>query len=373
MESFDEGLEGVVVGTTRISLVAGDAGELSYRGVPIEALVERPFAAVAWLLLFGEWPSARQESQLARFLLAHRPLGPDERKLLAAVPPGTHPMLMLQALVPLLDLTPTAPLDVPAGGELARQGLVIAARLPSLVAAYYRREQGLDWPVSCHGLSHHGGFLKAFHGALPVAADVAVLDKVQIMQMEHSFNAGTFAGRVTLSTEAPLVSSIATSLGTLFGRLHGGADQAALEFAEKVSSPANAPRAVREVLAAGGRIMGMGHREYRTVDPRATLLKPLARQVCQSGDDARILDTLEAIEAACIAQLEKPGRSIRANVEFYKGAVFRALGIPSRYFTCLFAMARVFGYVAHALEYTPQARLIRPRAAYTGNAPGVRT
>jgi citrate synthase len=369
MNDIDTGLEGVVVGATEISHVEGELGRLSYRGHDIVNLVGRPFPQVAWLLLFGELPGARQEQQLAHFLLSHAPLSAAEQELVARVPAGTHPMLMLQGLVPLLSLEPREDLDMPLSGDDALHGLIIAARLPALIAAYYRCEQGLDWPLRSHGIEPHRVFLKTLHGRNPSDEEVSVLDATQILQMEHSFNAGTFAGRVALSTQAPIQSSISASLGTLYGRLHGGADQAALETAMAVGAPENAGDYVRQCLARGERIMGMGHREYRTVDPRATLLKPLARQLCKNPESARLLSTLEAIEAACIEQLEKPGRPIRANVEFYKGAVFHALGIPTRYFTALFAMARVYGYVAHALEFRPRSRLIRPKAQYTGRLP----
>jgi citrate synthase len=369
MAEINTGLEGIVVGATAVSHVDGELGQLSYRGYPIETLVDRPFGQVAWLLLFGDWPDADQEQQLLQFLLAHRDLSGTEAQLLAAIGEGVHPMLMLQAMVPVLDLESRGKIDLPDDSETARHGLIIAARLPSLVAAYFRREQGLEWPLTSRALEPQRGLLENMHGASPGDMEVSVLDKAQILQMEHSYNAGTFAGRVALSTQAPVQSSISASLGTLFGKLHGGADQAALEFAAAVGDPSAAAEEVKQLLCEGGRVMGMGHREYRTVDPRATLLKPLARHVCTEPESERLLATLEAIEAACIDQLEKPGKPIRANVEFYKGAVFHALGIPSRYFTAMFAVARVYGYLAHALEFVPQARLIRPRATYIGRDP----
>lgn len=374
MDSIDVGLEGVVVGATAISNVQGDVGQLSYRGIDIVALADQPFLKVVWLLLFGSQPSAAQEQQLGEFLRAHRDLNPGERQLLDAIPLTTHPMLMLQGMVPLLDLQVRAPLAVPCGGDDALHGLIIAARLPTLVAAWYNRCLHRAWPQPCENSQPQRAFLHALHGVPPDDAQVAVLDATQILQMEHSYNAGTFAGRIALSTLAPIQSSISASLGTLYGSLHGGADQAALEFAQAVAEPELAAAQVAKTLAGGGRIMGMGHREYRTVDPRATLLKPLARKLCANKPvSARLLATLEAIEAASVAQLEKPGKPIRANVEFYKGAVFHALDIPTNFFTAMFATARVYGYIAHALEFRPQSRLIRPRALYCPNPVGTNT
>ncbi len=366
MNDVNIGLEGIEVGETAISNVQGDSGELSYRGYPIAELTPKPFVQVAWLLLFGDWPNAQQESQLAHFLAAHSRLTEADIRLLAAVPDGTHPMLMLQGLVPLLDNSAREDLDLPFPSEDALPGLVIAAKLPTLVAAYFRKERGLEWPLSSFSSDPIQGFLKCLHGEHPADHVVEALKVSQILQMEHSYNAGTFAGRVALSTQAPIASSVSASIGTLFGRLHGGADQAALETAIAAGSAAKAGDYVRAQLCAGERIMGIGHREYSTLDPRAAVLKPLARTVCVSEEDKRLLDTLEAIEAVCIEELEKPGKVLRANVEFYKGAVFHALGIPPRYFTSVFATARVYGYLAHALEFRPQARLIRPRARYVG-------
>lgn len=362
------GLEGVIVGETAISDVDGDAGRLSYRGIDIAGLANRPFLQVAWLLVFGEEADVRQEQQLAHYLMQHRDLTSSEVALLKALPLDTHPMLMLQSLVPVLDLTIKAKLPVPFGDEDALRGLIIAARIPSLIAAWRRRRQGEKWPVISHRLDPIEAFLESLSNDAPDPLAVATLSQAQILQMEHSYNAGTFTGRVALGAQAPIQSSISASIGTLFGKLHGGADEAALAFAQEVGDPSNADTAVAEALAKGGRIMGMGHREYRVVDPRATLLKPMAKALCAQSEDAnRLYETLVAIEASCQQRLSKPDRELHANVEFYKGAVFHALGLPGDFFTAMFAMARTYGYLAHALEFSPQARLIRPRALYIGS------
>ncbi|MEE4190516.1 MAG: citrate/2-methylcitrate synthase [Halieaceae bacterium] len=368
MNDINIGLEGVVVGATAVSDVDGAAGRLSYRGIDIETLVQRPYLHVAWLLLYGAPPSPRQEQTLAHFLLEHRALARHERELLLALPADSHPMRVLQGLVPLLDFSPRADFALP-GGEDARRGLVVAARLPTLLATWLRKRAGLDWQASCNRLDPLQAFLADLGGAATGANALAALQAAQILQMEHSYNAGTFAGRVVLSSQAPVESSIAASIGTLFGKLHGGADQTALEFALAVGSPDAADAAVVKVLEAGGRIMGIGHREYQVTDPRARLLRPLAERLCaDNADHRRLFETLVAIEESCRRRLEKPGKTLRANVEFYKGAVFHALGLPSDSFTAMFALARVWGYIAHALEFRPQSRLIRPRALY--QAPG---
>ena len=357
-------LAGVIVGETALSDVQGDSGSLNYRGTPIADLADKPFLIVVWYLLTGDWPTDAEHQQLAQFMRSQQALNNTEIALLQAVPEGTHPMLVLQGLIPLLNPVEEGPL-APA----ANQGLAIAAKISALIAALFRKEQGLTAITELPETDFHRRFLFMLRGELPRDDEVATLDTTQILQMEHSCNAGTFAGRVCASTEAPLQSVISASVGTLYGRLHGGADQAALAMAREIGDPAAAAKWVNQRLAQGQKIMGMGHREYRTLDPRAAILKPMALARCTEPNSRKLLDTLVAVEEACQAAFAERGREIHANVEFYKGAVFNSLGIPDHYFTALFAMARVYGYIAHFLEFKQHSRLIRPRAKYIGTVP----
>jgi len=359
IESFD--LAGVIVGETAISNVEGELGRLSYRGVDITDLVDRPFAEVAWLVLFGDTPSSAQQLRLTQFLCQQSELSEAERSLLSQLPAGLHPMLMLQGMVPLIELPDQETLGL---GLDAEHGLLLAGKLAGLIAAYFRQEQGLAPAMGAPDRDFHYNFLSLLHGEAPDADSVRMLDAAQILQIEHSFNSGTFAGRVCASTLAPIQSVISASIGTLYGRLHGGADQAALEMAQTIGHPDQAADYVHRCLADKVKIMGMGHREYRTVDPRAKLLKPMATKLCHDPDSRQLLDTLIAIEEACQAEFAERGKEIWANVEFYKGAVFHSLGLPSRYFTAMFAMSRIYGYIAHFLEFRRDSRLIRPRARY---------
>ncbi|MFT6287509.1 MAG: citrate synthase [Alcanivorax sp.] len=367
-EIFSKDLAGIVVGETAISDVQGEQGILSYRGTDINALVNQPFNRVAWRVLFGNEPSTKQEEQLSQFQYRHSHLSAGERALLEQLPASLHPMLMLQGMLPLTDLPLEQTLELELGLD-AEHGLLLAAKTSALIAAHYRLANGQAILAPTEGLEFHQSFLTMFHGKQPTPEATRMLDAAQILQMEHSFNAGTFAGRVCASTQAPIQSAISASIGTLFGKLHGGADQAALEMAMAVGGPDNAEAYVTENLANKVKIMGMGHREYRTVDPRAKILKPMAEELCQNGESRVLLETLIAIEQACQRAFAKQGKEIWANVEFYKGAVFHSLGIPSRYFTALFAMARVYGYIAHFLEFSKDSRLIRPRAIYCAPSP----
>ncbi|MFT4614804.1 MAG: citrate synthase [Bacteroidia bacterium] len=364
---YSNDLAGVVVGETAISDVQGDNGLLSYRGLDIKDLVDIPFLHVVWMVLFGEWPSAQQKSRLKAFMCKHERLSHAEIDLLQHVPSDLHPMLMLQGLVPLLTPPDEHALEI---DEDAETGLFLAAKITGLIAAHYRLSQSKAVIAPVPGRLFHENFLSMFHGSLPTTEQRKMLDAAQILQMEHSFNCGTFAGRVCASTLAPIQSSISASIGTLFGRLHGGADQAALEMAMEIGSPQKAEAYVKDCLANKVKIMGMGHREYRTVDPRANILKPMAVELCQDSESKNLLATLIAVEEACQQEFAGRGKEIWANVEFYKGAVFHSLGIPTHYFTGMFAMSRVYGYVAHFLEFKKDSRLIRPKAQYIGPAVG---
>jgi citrate synthase len=367
---YSADLAGVIVGETAISDVQGETGLLSYRGIDINELIGVPFLHVVWLVLFGEWPDERKKSRLKAFMCRHTRLSHAEIELLQKVPKSLHPMLMLQGLVPLLTPPEDETLEV---GQDAEHGLFLAAKITALVAAHHRLSQNKVILQPVPGLLFHENFLTMFHGSGPTEEQRRMLDAAQILQMEHSFNCGTFAGRVCASSLAPIQSSISASIGTLFGKLHGGADQAALEMAMHIGSPDRAAAYVSNALANKEKIMGMGHREYRTVDPRAKVLKPMAVELCQDKESKNLLATLVAVEEACQREFADKGKEIWANVEFYKGAVFHNLGIPTHYFTAMFAMARVYGYIAHFLEFRRDSRLIRPRALYTGPAVGSRS
>ena len=361
---FSRDLAGIEVGETQISEIRGEEGRLSYRGFLIESLADKPFWQVVWLLLFGTWPDKAQETALREYMGLQSRLTPGEMTLLHALPRGLHPMLMLQGVIPLLG-----PNDGPRLHGLeqpALDGLRIAAKLPTLIAAWRRLEQGREPLPANPDLGFHENFLLMLNGRAPDPEQVRVFGILQTLQMEHSYNASTFAGRVCASTLAPIQSSLAASIGTVHGVRHGCADELALEAAQQIISPSHAAAYVADAVKRQQPIPGIGDRDYKTVDPRARILKPLAKALCRSGEAKRIYDNLEAIEAACLAEYAKRDQRIAPNVEFYKSAVYHQLGIPGRYFTAVFAMARIYGFIAHFLEFNRETALIWPRARYRG-------
>jgi len=345
------GLEGVVVDTTAISLVDGAAGVLSYRGRPVDDLLDLSFGEVAALVVDGS-----AGTELAEQLHAASRLSDRETALVLSLPVDTHPMHLLQGLTPLLDATS----HFADRGEAA-QGFAVAAKLPALLATFQCQA-----PAASSTTADPAKRYLEQIGAPLSAIAVEAYNTTQILQIEHSFNASTFVARACASTLAPVQNALSAAFGTLHGRLHGGADQAALETADQVGCPSRAAAFVDDCLEHGNKVMGMGHREYRVLDPRARYLKKLARELTRDTAHQNTYETLVAIENRFTERMAENGKSLYANLEFYKGVIYRALGLPDRVFTANFAMARVFGYLAHFTESRVNNRIVRPSAAYIG-------
>lgn len=366
--TINKGLDGVVVNTTSVSHVDGEAGRLYYRGEPIETLATKRFAEVMHLVVFGELPDAQRLDEVEEYLWEAGRLPPEFVATLRQLARhGAHPMATLQAVAPLLALEPpTTRLGRSAAEE---EGLLIAARIPAVIATIRAALQ--DHPDPAYPSSRRYGerFLTMFEGADANATAVDVFEATQILQLDHSFNASTFTARVVTSTDAPPASALAAAMGALFGAKHGAADQLALEMAQEVGDVREAERFVATCLATGRLVMGMGHREYRVVDPRAWIIKRLAGRLELSVENQRLLDILHAVEESFIAQTAAKKRALRANMEFYKGILYLGLGIPKEYFTALFAASRSFGWTAHVVEQRIDNRIIRPAAQYVGATP----
>jgi citrate synthase len=363
-----KGLEGVVVDSTSISLVDGEAGRLYYRGLPIERLIEKPFAAVAHLVVFGDLPDPARLSEFEDFLWsAGRLPGELSSTLEKLAQLGGHPMATLQAAMPLMAYAP--PAEVFGRTDDEQEALVVAARLPTAHALLVALRAGRT-PTAYPETRRYGErFLQLVHDRPPSEKEVRILEQTQILQIDHSFNASTFTARVVTSTLAPPASALAAAMGSLYGPLHGAADQGALEMAQEVGNPERAAVFVAECLAKGRLVMGMGHREYRVVDPRSKIVKVLAEEIASTPEEKRLIETLKAVDEAFVAQTAQKKRSLRANLEFYKGVVYLALGLPKEFFTATFAAARIFGWSAHIVEQRKDNRIVRPSANYIGPAP----
>jgi citrate synthase len=363
-----KGLEGVVVDSTSISLVDGDAGRLYYRGHAIEKLVKSPFSAVAHLVVFGELPDASQLQAFEDFLWDAGRLPADLAAALERLARlGGHPMATLQALMPLMASAP--PARKIGRTEDEQEALVVAARLPAAHAMLAALRAGREPAVYPATRRYGERFLELLHNRRPSEKEISIFESTQILQIDHSFNASTFTARVVTSTLAPPASALAAAMGSLYGPLHGAADQGALEMAEEVGGPDRAAGFVADCLAKGKLVMGMGHREYRVVDPRSKIVKVLAEEIASTTREKRLIETLKAVDEAFVEQTAHKKRSLRANLEFYKGVVYLALGLPKEFFTATFAIARIFGWSAHIVEQRKDNRIVRPSANYIGPAP----
>ncbi|MBI2920239.1 MAG: citrate/2-methylcitrate synthase [Planctomycetes bacterium] len=366
--ALPKGLAGVVADTTSISSIDGEKGELRYRGYAIGDLVRNAsFVEAAGLVVDGELPDAAGARALEDALARDRALPPAAADVLSRLPRDTHPMTALQVVLPLLDDAASKSLPRLACRPAQRALLFsIASRLPAAVAAWARLRICREPVAPDPALPIHADFLRMLRGENPHPREVATLDATQILQMEHGFNASTFAGRTVASTLAPLSTVLGACVAALSGPLHGGADEAAYRMALAIGDPGAAPAWVDAQLAKKEKIMGLGHREYRVVDPRAVILRPMALELAELKGLGGVVRTLIAVDEHAERRFAEQGRRIRANVEFYKGAVFAALGIPPEFFTALFAMSRVYGWGAHALELWDDHKLYRPAALYVG-------
>lgn len=348
-EPVAKGLAGVVVDDTAISDVQAQ-GRLGYRGESIDSLVDLPVTRVAHRLIFNE------DGDLDEAIRRHANLTSTESSWVLSLPAATHPMQVLAAAVPVL----AAAGDFGLGD--ADQGLTIAAKLPAVVATHLKRE-----PVEMDdGLGYAERFVRVVNPAA-TSAHEAAFNCAQVLQLDHGFNAGTFAARVVASTLAPIANAIGAGFGALSGPLHGGADQAIMDVVDGLASADDARAYVDDALARGDKIPGMGHREYRVRDPRAAHLERWAEQL--AATDQRLasdLAVLRTMEAHFAERMREVGKPVHPNVEFYKGLVYRAVRLPNRFFTSGFAMARVFGYVAHFVESRGDNRIFRPAARYVG-------
>ncbi len=365
-----KGLNGVVVTESRLSRVDGLKGELVIAGYDVQELAGRAtFEEVCHLLWHGHLPDQAELDELRVQLVQNRPLPYQVLSLIDAIANkiGMEPMGALRTAVSALAVDAMDPNDRSSEAEYQRS-IHITACLPTIVAAYHRIRQGL-YPVSPRDdLSHAANFLWMLTGQEPDPVSTHALDTYLVCVSDHGMNASTFTSRIIVSTRSDLYSAVTAAVGSLKGLLHGGAPSAVLEMFQAVGSPENAEAWVRAELAAGRRLMGIGHRVYKVRDPRARILAEMSERVADQTGKWATYSLARELERVAVAVLEevKPGRQLHANVEFYTATLLDLLGIPGDLFTAIFAIGRVAGWTAHAMEQLADNRLIRPKDLYVG-------
>ena len=361
MSRFKEGLQDVVAATSSICYIDGQKGILSYRGIDIHDLAEHStFEEVCYLLWFGRLPKQAELDEMTAVMGRSRDLPEPVLQLLKSLPPDAPPMDVLRTAVSALShYDPDAAAnDKPAN---LRKTYRLTGQIASIVATADRIRNGQE-PVSPDaGISHAANFVYMLTGKKPDATAERALDVALILHADHEFNASTFAARVTVATLTDVHSAVTSAIGTLKGPLHGGANQDVMRMLIDIGETERAETYVKEALASKRKISGFGHRVYRTEDPRATHLRRMSRDLSESSGTRKWFETSRVIE-----EVVKREKNINANVDFYSATVYYNLGIPVDLFTPLFAVSRISGWTAHALEQLDNNRLIRPRAEYTG-------
>ena len=363
----NSGLEGIVVAQTRNSTINGEKGELVYAGYDIEDLARNAtFEEVAYLLWNDRLPDGSELDGFRQELAAERPIGAEILELLRSFPPGANSMAVLRTAVSALALYDPGAED---NSEEAnrRKALRLTAKMPTLVAAWGRLRTGAEPIAPKQGLDTAANFLYMLNGQEADDVRIRTMDAALVLHAEHGMNASTFSARVTAGTLADLYSAVVSAIGTLKGASHGGANARVMEMLEKIESSAETPdQWIHETLERGDRVMGFGHRVYKALDPRATVLRGLADEIMSGSGDTHWLDLSDAVRAAMAREMEERGKKIYPNVDFFSASVYTTLGIDKELFTPIFAMSRVVGWTAHLFEQYANNRLIRPRAEYVG-------
>ena len=355
------GLEDVVVGTSTICDVNGKTGQLIYRGYDIHDLVAHTtFEEVVYLLWHEDLPTRAQLSQLDSELKAARALPMAVIGLMKDLPKDANPMDVLRTVVSYLGI-----LD-PDGRDSSidatrRKAVRLTAQIPTAVAAWCRVRDGKDIVQPDRNLSAAANILFMLTGERPDDYASRTMDVALILHADHEYNASTFSARVTIATLSDLYDAITAAIGTLSGPLHGGANEQVMRMLLQVGNEAAAEQWIRDALARKDRIMGFGHRVYKTDDPRAVELKEMSRELGERTGQPQWFRMSDRIQKVMLDE-----KHLYANVDFYSASAYYAMGIPIDLYTPLFAASRVSGWSAHVLEQLENNRLIRPRSEYAG-------
>jgi citrate synthase len=359
------GLEGVLFTESRMCFIDGEAGRLYYYGIPIQELAEKStFEETTFLLLHGRLPKGEELEAFKRELARRRALPGHLLDSFRRYPLSAHPMSFLRTAVSELGMLDPTEGDI-SKEALYEKGLDLIAKFATIVAANKRLKEGKEPLAPREDLSHAANFLYMANGVEPSPEQERLMDAALILHAEHGFNASTFTAIAAFSTESDLYSAITAAVASLKGPRHGGANEAVMKMIQEIGSPERARDWVREKLAKKERIMGMGHRVYKAFDPRAGVLERLAHRVAEAHGHSREYQILKIVEEEAGKVLNP--RGIYPNVDFYSGVVYSDLGFGLEFFTPIFAVARISGWVGHILEYKLlDNRLLRPDAKYIG-------
>lgn len=359
---LNKGLEGIVAFSTNKSFIDGQEGTLIYSGYTIETLAENAtFEEVCFLLWNNRLPNQQELDELTQKLQSNRELPEPVKNYISSTPDSAEPMAVLRtALSMLADFHEKETED--AEQFRINKAITITAKLPTIIAAFDRVRNGKDIvdPLDSHSTAFN--FLYMLNGEEPGEQAEKTMDLCLILHAEHGMNASTFTGRVICSTESDMYSAVTGSIGALKGPLHGGANQAVMNMLMDIDENGSDPvEYIKERLEKKEKVMGFGHRVYKTMDPRARILRGMSKQLAEETGHETLYEWSEAI-----LKTMKDEKNIDPNVDFFSATVYYSMGIKPDLYTCIFAMSRISGWTGHYIEQAENNRLIRPRALYTG-------
>ena len=356
-----KGLEGIVAAHTRLSDVRGDIGQLIYCGYDINELAGKvTYEEVVHLLHHGHLPNAAELADLKGALAAYREIPKGVLDIIKKFPKTTPPMHALRTAVSALGCFDTTCDDDTMDAQ-RRKARRLIAQIPVVTAYFHRARQKKELVPPDASLGEAANFLWMINGTKPTKEMEATMDVCYVLHADHGMNASTFAARVTIATLSDMYSAITTAIGTLKGPLHGGANEGVIKMLHEIGSLEAVDGWVADALAQKKKIMGIGHRVYKVLDPRAPHLKRMAQILSSKLGEPKWIQMSERI-----AELMLTKKNLHANVDFYSATVYYSLGIPTDLFTPIFAISRTSGWTAHVLEQLADNRLIRPQSVYTG-------
>jgi citrate synthase len=363
---ISRGLEGIVANTTRLSDVIGDKGQLIYAGYDINELAGKvSYEEVVYLLWNNKLPNREELNQCSNTLRSLRRLPEGVVDFIKSAPKNSQPMDVMRTAVSMLGLY-DPDIHREATPEINRQrARSITAKIGVIAAYFHRARKSLPLPPIREDLGEAAHFLYLMSGKEPTKEAADTLDLAYVLHADHGTNASTFSARVTISTLADMYSAVTSAIGTLEGPLHGGANEGVIHMLQRIGSLENVDSYIDEQLAQKKKIMGIGHRVYKTLDPRAPHLRAMAVKLSDKLGDPKWIKMSERI-----AELMKEKKGLNANVDFYSATVYYSLGIPPDLFTPVFAIARTSGWCAHILEQLEDNRLFRPLSEYVGEPAG---
>jgi citrate synthase len=363
--TYAKGLEGVIANESALSNVEGAVGRLSYLGYSIDELVENcTFEEVTYLLHFGRLPNMAELVVFEKSLREERSLPQGVIDFLKNAPKDANPMDVIRTGVSMLGLyDKRSKIGEPDLIADAAISVSLVAKTPIIVAAFHRFRKGLELPPIKKDLSEAAHFLYLANGEVPSEKAAKILDVAYILHADHGMNASTFSARVTVATLSDLYSAVTSAIGTLKGPLHGGANEGVIKMLEEIGDPSKVDEWVEGKLTRKEKVMGIGHRVYKVLDPRAPHLRKLAIELTQELGEPKWIQMSERI-----AEIMRERKGLNANVDFYSATVYHSLNIPTDLFTPIFAIARMSGWTAQILEQLRDNRLYRPLTLYTGPA-----